>query len=793
MAVELMEASPDRIPARPEMAVAVRALAEQVLQSGDLSFHFLGAVRAQEGIAGHRRVQSSRPGGYEPEVPVSGRVDTADLVLRVGGRIDGVFDRDGIVVVEEIKTTLQPPQEAAAAENPVHWGQARLYAHLLAQERGLAQVGVQVTYYQIETGRLQEVRRIESRASLAAFFQAVVDRYLAWARRLMALRARRDAAIGPLAFPFGRFRPGQREMAVAVFRAARHGRPLMVQAPTGIGKTMGAWFPAVKAVGQGLVERVFFLTARTTGRLAAEEALARLRSAGLFFRVLSLTAKERICFAPQAVCGPEQCPFARGHFDRLGRALDAALGEEALTRERVEALARGHEICPFAFSLSLAGQVDGIIGDYNYVFDPRVRLGALFEADAGARTLLLVDEAHNLVDRGREMYSAAMGREAVSAVRREVKTAAATLYRSLGRVGRAITAALEADEAIVSQAAPEALLAELRGALRLGEAALIRHGDAPWRASLMDLYFQMLAFARVGDGFDRRYVTLATREAGDVQVRLFCLDPSPGLAATLAGCPAAVLFSATLAPMAYFTALFGLPPQTAHCRLPSPFPREHFGLFVLSSVSTCYRDRPHTAETVVEATGAVVQARTGNYLVFFPSYAYLEQIHAVFARRWPGVAVRCQTPGMADADREAFLDWFPETPRETRVGFAVMGGVFGEGIDLRGERLTGAVVVGVGLPAICPEREEIRRFFDGEGGAGFDFAYRFPGFNRVLQAAGRVIRSASDRGVVVLIDARYGRGAYRRLLPPHWQPRIVSRIHGLAEALAEFWRASGAP
>ncbi len=782
-----MDAKQDRVSAKPQISVAARVLAEHVLQGGDLAFSFLGSVRAQEGIAGHRRVQASRPEGYQREVAVACRVETGDFVLDIGGRIDGVWDLDGQVVLEEIKTTIQPLEAAAGADNPVHWGQARIYAHMLAQERGLAQVTVQLTYYHLETGKLKELRRTETRTALAEFFEAVVGRYLDWIRILLAGRARRDAAIASLEFPFGRYRPGQREMAVAVFRAARDGHPLMVQAPTGIGKTMAAWFPAVKAVGAGLVERVFFLTARTTGRLAAEDAMARLRSAGLYFRVLSLTAKDRICFAPDATCGPEDCPYARGHFDRLMPALRAALEEQALTRARVEALAGDHRVCPFEFSVSLASHVDGIIGDYNYAFDPRVRLRSLFEAEGVGRTLLLVDEAHNLVDRGREMYSADLGKQAVLAVRREVKTVAPKLYRALGRVGRAISAVPKEGAEGVSETPPEALLDELKGALRASEAVLLRHPGAQWRQAVMDLYFQMLAFARIGDGYDRRYVTLATGPAKEVQVRLFCLDPSPGLAETLSHCNAAVFFSATLTPMDYFQALFGLPAQTARCCLPSPFPEERFGIFVLSSVSTYYRDRSRTLEPVVEAIGAAVDARTGNYLVFFPSYAYLEQVYDVFVHRWPGTAVQCQTPRMGDQARDDFLAWFPEAPCHTRVGFAVMGGVFGEGIDLVGERLTGAVVVGVGLPAICPEREQIKRFFDGEMGTGFDFAYRFPGLNRVLQAAGRVIRSPEDRGVVVLIDARYSRSAYRRLLPLHWRPRPVGRIGRLADGLADFW------
>ena len=776
---------------KPALSIAVRALAEHVLRGGDLNFTFMGAARPQEGIAGHRRVQSSRPEGYQREVPVACRIETPCFVLTISGRIDGVWATDDTVVVDEIKTTGQDLEVAATAENPVHWGQALIYAHMLAVERGLEAVTVQLTYYHLETGAIYELQRQEDRASLAAFFDTVVGRYLTWAQAVMDAGVARDASIRQLAFPFARYRPGQRDMAVAVYRAARDGRPLLVQAPTGIGKTMAAWFPAVKAVGAGLATRVFYLTARTTGRLVAEDALARLRAAGLRFRVLSLTAKDKICFCPEALCGPDECPYARGHFDRLGDARQAALATQALTRDTVETLSRAHHVCPFAFSLSLAGWVDGIIGDYNYVFDPRVHLRSLLEEAEGGRTLLLVDEAHNLVDRAREMYSAALHKRAVMDARRPVKTAAPALYRALGRINRAMAAdrkrCVDQAEARVENAPPEELLARLLRGIRLAEAVLIRHPGVEWRQGLLDLYFAMLTFMRIAEGYDHRYVTFYTPQATDLQVRLFCLDPSPRLGATLAHCAAGVFFSATLSPMDYFAALFGLPAETARCVLPSPFPRHHLAVYAARGISTYFRDRTRTEAAVVETIGTVVNARPGNYLAFFPSYAYLEQIHAAFGRCWPQIATRCQTPQMGEAARDDFLAWLPATPCQARLGFAVMGGVFGEGIDLVGDRLAGAVVVGVGLPAICTEREQIRRHFQDRRGAGFDFAYRFPGINRVLQAAGRVIRSAADRGVVVLIDARYGRDEYRRLLPPHWQLRPVGRIDQLAAALAAFW------
>lgn len=775
--------------AKPELSIAVRTLAEHVLRSGDLQVAFLGPRRAQAGIAGHRKIQEARPAAYQPEVPVAGRVETERFVLHIAGRIDGVWPREDGLVVEEIKTTTRSLDKEP--DNPVHWGQARIYAHLLAAERGLAAVTVQLTYFHLDSGDIREIPRPQSAADLKAFFDAVVARYLEWAAAVIDWRARRDRSIRRIEFPFPRYRPGQREMAVAVYRAVRDGRPLLAQAPTGIGKTLAVWFPAVKAMGEGRIDRIFYLTARTTGRLVAQDALVHLRRAGLRFRTLSLTAKDKICFRPEAGCSAELCEFAKGHYDRLNDAMAAAFEIEALTREAVEAVARAHRVCPFDLAMTLAEWVDAIIGDYNYVFDPRVRLKGFFEVQGDGRGLILVDEAHNMVDRAREMYSAELSGADLQSVRRSVKTAAPALYRALGRSARLLAAAAgdvpEDGSPRVSERPPEEALDALRRVLRLAEAALIRQTEAPWRTALMECYFTVHAFVQVAEAYDRRYATFCRRLGRTVAVRLFCIDPAPGLAETIGDCAGAVFFSATLAPMDYFAAVLGLPRTVAQCRFPSPFDRRHLAVRVARRVSTFYRDRAHSVDQVAEAIAAVVAARPGNYLAFFPSYAYLELVHDALGRSWPGISTRCQTPAMTEAEREAFLQWLPATPEDTRLGFAVMGGVFGEGIDLVGDRLTGAIVVGVGLPAIGPEREQIRRYYEGEQGRGFDFAYRYPGINRVLQAAGRVIRSAADRGVVVLVDARFARADYRRLLPPYWAVRCVDDASQLSRDLKGFW------
>ncbi len=775
--------------------IAVRTLVEVVLRTGDLDRRFTAPGRLLDGMRAHRMLQEQRPEGFRAEVPVSLEVERPGMVLVVSGRIDGVHETEAGVVVEEIKSTTRDLRAVATAPDPCHWGQVKAYAFLLATTRQLPAVTVRLTYYHLDSGKTVTLDELLTDQALGAFFQDLIDRYLAWAATLSRWRRIRDAAIGSLDFPFPTYRHGQRDMAVAVYRTIRDGRQAIIQASTGIGKTMAALFPAVKHIGQGQIDRIFFLTARNTGQAAAIKALDLLQQQSLRLKRVCLTAKDRICFCPDAGCNPEMCEYARGHFDRLPAARENAFACDDWYRGVVETLARSHRVCPFELSLELSRWADCIIGDYNYAFDPRVYLRRFFDEEGGAYAFL-VDEAHNLVERSREMFSAHLSKSAFLDLRRAIRSDLPDLYRVAGRINTWMrkTANQTAAEGgfWAERRLPDGLAPLLREFVGLSERWLAKNQAAPYRDQLLDRYFAVSGFLRVWDAFDDSYVTFRRAAGKELLITLFCLDPSPQLKAALRRARSAVFFSATMTPADYFQQILGCESTVTKLALASPFPYDHFKVVIAGGVSTYYTQRQRSLNQVVALIRACVRVKSGNYLCFFPSFDYMAMaVDRLRATAWD-VRMLVQEREMDSAQRARFLNHFEDSQHDGLVGFAVMGGIFGEGIDLVGERLCGAVIVGVGLPAICPERDLIRDYFDGRG-AGFDFAYRFPGFNRVLQAAGRVIRTEDDRGVLMLIDQRFEFTGYQGLLPPHWQPVIVRSARQLEIQLQRFWNGGQGP
>jgi DNA excision repair protein ERCC-2 len=774
---------------KPVFTIAVRAMVEHVLRCGDLRLDFLGSVGALEGIRAHQRVQRRRPAGYQAEAAVNLEIERPDFTLKIGGRIDGVFVCGDDVTIEEIKTTRVPLQELQAAENPVHWGQARCYAYLFACREKLSRIAVQLTYVHLDSGQELELVRHFSFDALALFFDDLLERYLGWVRQLSHWVGVRDRSLELLAFPFDGYRSGQREMAVEVFRTLRDGGHLLVQAATGIGKTMAALYPAVKALGLKHVPKVVFLTARSTGRTAAESALQALAAKGMRLKRVTLTAKEKICFLEEKSCAPEDCPYARGYFDRLNDALAEAFTHDALNRDTIEKVAAAFTVCPFELSLELVHWADCIICDYNYAFDPTVTLRRLFGEEAES-PVLLVDEAHNLADRSREMFSARLCKQPVLLLRRKLKDLP-PVYRALGRINAWMAASgkrcMKAGGRLIEENVPDGLIERLRAFGAAAEIWLRKNQRTPYREELLQYYFQGMAFVRIAEQYTQAYATILEARDNEVEIKLFCIDPSEALRNCWRNSRAAVLFSATLAPADYFQSVLGCHPDARRLNLASPFPHRHLGVFVVSRVSTFYRLRRDSCPELTRTIAELVTCRKGHYLLFFPSYEYLSLVLECFKKDYGHIDVIVQARDMSEPDRDAFLAQFTEQVERTLVGFAVMGGIFGEGIDLKGERLTGAVIVGVGLPGISPERELIREYYQRTRGCGFEFAYQYPGLNRVLQAAGRVIRTETDRGVVLLVDSRYAQAGYRHLLPQWWQVRPVSPPSDLPVRLTAFW------
>jgi len=779
-----------------ELKIAVREIIEHVFRSGDLVFEFLGSSRPVDGIRAHQKIQNSRPASYQPEVSVSYQVETDRLRLIIGGRIDGVYNEPGRTIIEEIKTTTQNPNYFEKNQQPLHWAQVKTYAYIYGRQQGLKEIITRLTYFRVDTGDVREYQLTFDILALEIFFKDLVARYLEWAETIIDWSRRRDESIQDLEFPFATYRPGQREMAVEAYRAMRDRSQLLVEAATGIGKTIAVLYPAVKSIAEGVSQKIFYLTARTTGRIAAEKALDELRSKGLRLKSVTLTAKDKICFCPDSACNPEECEYARGHYDRINDAVNAIFAGDAFTREQIVEAARTYRVCPFEFSLDISLWADCIICDYNYVFDPRVYLRRFFQEENGDY-IFLIDEAHNLVDRSREMFSAQIFKQPVLDIRRQLKDELPHIFKSLGRINAWLVKArkkcAESGNLLAETTAPDDLIPLLRGFLFITERWLSRNIKTAFRESLLDLYFAISGFIRVADQYDDCYTSCYEKIGKDLKLKLFCIDPSAHLAKAMSRCNTAVLFSATMTPMDYFKQILGCDAAARHLILHSPFPGENLGLFISDQISTYYRQRDQTVTQVSQTISTLVEQKKGNYLLYFPSYQYMRKIYLSFSARNPQIKTILQTAGMSESEREAFLQRFTDENSQTLVGFAVMGGIFGEGIDLIGDRLVGAVIVGVGLPGISLERELIKEYFTRTLNGGFEYAYLYPGINRVLQAAGRVIRTEKDRGVVLLIDQRYGRYQYKSLLREEWDPVWVRDPRQLADGLRDFWKQNSSP
>ncbi len=774
--------------------VAVRSLVEFVMMSGDISsVGFQMRDRAQAGIQGHMQVQASRPEGYRSEVEISWRVEGSEPPLEVCGRIDGLFAAEDPVIIEEIKTTTLSLDLISEDHNGLHWGQLQCYAFMYAKLNQLDGVLMHLVYFHLDRQEEKIFERYCSLGELETFFNGLVTAYLGWFQKVSAWQAQRDRSIAQLEFPFPEYRAGQREMAVSIYKTIRDGSRLYVQSPTGVGKTIASLFPAIKAMGQGLADRIFYLTARTPGRTVAEKAMDDMRQSGLYFRSVTLTAKEKICFCPPVNCDPEICIFARGYFDKAKKALLELDSQQSFTRPVIEQIAREYQLCPFEFSLDLSLWVDCIICDYNYVFDPRVYLHRFFDYIT-EKYIFLVDEAHNLPDRARSMYSAEMEKSAVLDLQRTLKPHLPALAKKLGGINKTLLDVRKQLQeqslpALVSQTLPAHLLEVTREFCKEAEGWLVLNQPSDFRQALLDFYFTCLTYLRTAEYFDTYYVSYFERLGqGDLKARLFCLDPAPMLAGPLSRSQAAVFFSASMLPIDYFTRMLTGDEVIPRCVFSSPFPETNACLLIHNQVSTRYEQRADSYPVIASAIEAACSTHPGNYLVFFPSYAYLAAVLELLQEKLPDGQLLAQNRSMTEPERENFLARFSAESCETLVGLAVMGGIFGEGIDLVGERLIGVIVVGVGVPQLGLERDLIRDYFDRSAGRGFAYAYQYPGFNRVLQATGRLIRTETDRGIIILIDSRFIHARYRQLFPAHWSSvQVVNNNKDLKEKLARFW------
>ena len=836
--------------------ISVRNLVEFILRSGDIDNRRSGPMdkdAMQEGSRIHRKIQGRMGMNYRAEVPLSIDIQGKDYVLTIEGRADGVFREEsddranmaGVIwmnpidpwlpedsrQVQELQLTLEMGEEiyddadrkeekavqieeevsenriyideikgiyrdVASLDAPfqVHLAQAKCYAYIYGSQNSLSAIGVQMTYCNIESEEIRRFRQGYRMAELEAWFGDLVKQYQKWAEYQNEWRKTRQSSIGTLTFPFA-WRTGQKKVAGDVYRTMLRRKKLFIQAPTGTGKTISTIFPAVKAVGEGLADRIFYATAKTITRTVAEETYALLRTRGLRMKTVTLTAKEKICFLDETECNPDACPYAKGHFDRVNDAVfDLITSTEVFDRKTIEEYAEKWQVCPFEFGLDVSLWSDGVICDYNYIFDPRAKLKRFFGEGVKGDYLFLIDEAHNLVERGREMFSAALYKEDFLALKKEVRPYSQKMARALNRCNSWMLERKRECERIKIWDSIGIFPVYLMNLCGIMETFLEESHNGEINEKVLELYFQVRRFLDTCDRLDDNYLIYSELcEDGRFLIRLFCVDISTNLQECLAKGKSTVFFSATFLPIQYYKSLLstcGAEDYAIYAQ--SVFEPEKRLVLIGTDTSSRYTNRNEQEYRKMAAyVLRMIQAKRGNYMVFFPSYRMMEEVAVQFQNlcsdAGDSIELLCQSSGMTEQQREAFLGNFEEAHDRGLAGFCVMGGIFGEGIDLKHDRLIGAVIVGTGIPQVCNERELLKYFYDRRGQDGFFYAYLCPGMNKVLQSAGRVIRTEEDRGIILLLDERFASHRYSQMFPEEWKQIEYCTLGSVQSKAGRFW------
>lgn len=772
--------------------ISVRNLVEFIFRSGDIDNRIgKGAQKEamQEGSRMHRKIQGRMGMEYRAEVPLKLEVPQEQYVLALEGRADGIITNADGVTVDEIKCMYT---DVTRFEKPifVHKAQAMCYAYIYALQNGLDQISVQLTYCDLDT---EEICRFEEAFSffwLERWFQDMMEAYRKWTDFQFAWRKIRQTSIQTLEFPFP-YREGQYKLVGDVYRTIHRKKILFIQAPTGTGKTISTLFPAIRAVGENLGDKIFYLTAKTITRTVAKDTCDLLKAKGYRGKVIVLTAKEKMCPCEEMDCNPSNCLRAKGHYDRVNDAVyDLITTEENFTRERMLAQAEKYQVCPFEMSLDASLYADIIICDYNYVFDPNVYLKRFFSEEEKGDYIFLVDEAHNLVERGREMYSAVLVKEEILTVKKLVRGKDRKLEAALEKCNRQMLEWKRECETYTIYESIGAFAFSLMRLMSLLDIFLQSRGEMPERKEVTEFYLNLRHFMNMFERVDENYVLYSDFDETDrFCLHLYCVNPSVNLQECLERGKSTIFFSATLLPVNYYKNLLSSKKDNYAVYADSAFREEQRLLFIGRDVSSLYTRRTlgefHRIALYIQQ---VLRAKKGNYLIFFPSYRFMEDVYEQFlAVNEQEADCMMQSGNMNEADREEFIQEFSNPRGKSLAAFCVLGGIFSEGIDLKEDLLIGVLIVGTGLPQICNQREILKEYYQEENGQGFDYAYQYPGMNKVLQAAGRVIRTASDRGIIGLLDERFLRSDYRQLFPREWSQYEVHTLDSLPGALEAFW------
>ena len=769
--------------------VSIRNLVEFIMRSGSIDNRYVGSIKAVEGIKGHQKVQSSYGDNYSSEVPLKYIFSYDNIEIEVEGRADGILIEEDNVVIDEIKTTTRELLMIDENFNPLHWAQAKCYGFIYCNDNNLDSIDIQITYYNIESTNTRILRKTYSFKELKEFFLKLMDDYKYWCYEEVNWIEKRNKSIQELKFPFENYRRGQRELAVRVYKSIEDNINCFAQAPTGIGKTISTLFPSIKAMGEGHTSKIFYLTAKTITREVAEDTISLIKEQDLNLRSVTLTAKEKICNMDKVECNPEYCPYARGYFDRINSALKEILTKyNDYSKESIKKMSKEFKLCPFELSLELTTLSDVIICDYNYIFDPSVYLKRFFDVKKTDYTFL-IDEAHNLVDRAREMYSSTIYEEKILTAKKSISKKHRGLLNSIKDILNYFKNESENfinSNSFVEEEEPKDLYILLMNFLKFGDEYLSNSLEK--NDEFLELYFDIYEFILISEIYDKNYVTLYKRDFTGINIKLYCVNPSKVIQEKMKKAKSNILFSATLIPMNYFKDMYGFQEHDHSVNLRSPFDINNRLIMIGDNISTTYTKRNETCDKIISYIVNCIEGKVGNYMVFFPSYKYMNMVSDKMKEQHANINLLVQDNDMTEDEKEEFLNVFNEESKITNVGFCVLGGHFSEGIDLTNDKLIGVIIVGVGMPQICIDRDIIKEHLN-EHNNGFDYAYVYPGVIKVLQAAGRCIRTHEDRGVILLIDSRYSQKKYLDLLPRDWFPNIKVRDGVTIKKLCEeFWK-----
>ena len=770
--------------------ISIRNLVEFIMRHGSIDNRYTSSIKAIEGIRGHQRVQKSYGDNYTAEVPLKYTLTYEDLEIMVEGRADGILIEDEKTIIDEIKTTTKDLLLIDENTNPLHWAQAKCYGYIYSMQNELDNIDIQITYYNIDTKSTRILRQSYTLKELEEFFFWLIDEYKSWAQLESDWVNKRNESIKKLKFPFENYRPGQRELAVRVYKSITDSKKCFAQAPTGTGKTISTIFPAIKAMGEDKTSKIFYLTAKTITREVTQNTISLMRKKDLNLKAVTITAKEKICKMEEVNCNPEYCPYANGYFDRINNSLKDILAKyNDYSKDNIEIISEEYMLCPFELSLDLTNLSDVIICDYNYVFDPRVYLKRFFDTKTTDYTFL-IDEAHNLVDRAREMYSATLNEEKFVKVKKLISKKDKRITRVIKEIQSYFEDKLEDlttldENDLVESEAPLELCEILSSFIKFVDEYLARTNEE--NEELMDLYFDVYSFLSISDFYDKNYTTIYTKTFNGMTIKIYCVNPQKVIEEKMKKAKSNIIFSATLIPMDYFMKMYSYDEEDFIINLKSPFDVKNRLLMIGDNVATTYNKRFETSEDIASYIANCVQAKKGNYMVFFPSYKYMELVFDEMKENYPNINISIQESNMSEEEKEEFLSMFDEDNKETHVGFCVLGGHFSEGIDLTNDKLIGVIIVGVGMPQIGIERDIIKDHMK-DSNKGFDYAYVYPGMIKVLQAAGRCIRTDDDKGVILLLDNRYSQRRYQSLFPYEWYPNFrVRKSDDVKTLCEEFW------